>query len=209
MNLQEHFAAHATDMKDIAAHLGRPPEVIYPGLWQAITGPAGSGKVMQANTYAAMLGDEGFVAKFNAEVLSFNISPVPSDIEDTFARAKGGVLIIEDPHKVGFEKQVLIEQLAQAHEDSRTVVVMTGPKKDIDDFISLLPRAIDLMPVDSMQTFDGPPASQVEALKRRVALQEQKEDILKWKAMPKVDVSIGKPVKALRTVRFHRPEPLK
>ncbi len=209
MNLQEHFKAHATEMKDLAAMLGRAPEVIYPGLWQVITGAAGSGKVMQANTYAAMLADDAIVTNKAVTTLDFTNGQLPTDVEEAFARAKGGVLILESPYDSGFEKQMLIEQLAQAREDSQTVVIMTGTKKDMDDFISLLPRAIDLTPVDAQQTFDDPPGTQTEAFKRRLEVQEQKEDILRWKAMPRVDVSIAKAVKPLRTVRFNPPERLK
>ncbi len=209
MNLQEHLKAHATEMRDLAKMLGREPDVIKPGLWRIITGGPGSGKVAQAQAYAAMLEDEGFVQNRGAAFLDFNIDPVASDVEEAFERAKNGVLIIQDPDKAMFEKRILIEELTKAHAGSNIVVIMTGLKKEMDDFAQLLPRSFDIVSSDASATFDDPPGTHADALKHRLELQDQKEDILKWKAMDKVDVSIARAVKPLRTVRFNKPQPLK
>ena len=211
MNLREHLKSHAEEMRDLAKMLGREPDVIKPGLWRIITGDAGSGKVAEANAYAAMLEDEGFVKNRGAAVLDFNIDPVASDVEEAFERAKDGVLIIQDPDKAMFEKSILIEELTKAHAASNTAVILTGTKKEMDDFAGLLPRSIDIVSSGVNETFDDPPGTHADALKRRLELQEQKEDILKWKATDKdkVDVSITRAVKPLRTVRFNKPETLK
>lgn len=180
------------------------------GLHHMILGPSPSGKTTQARGYLAALAEKGFDIKAATFALARHWRDENwQTVADTFERAKGRILIVEELEKADASIQKMVAaKLAKMMADNDTLVMVTGAPELtalLDNNTSLQQRMNP--PITLTHRFTADEQAEYNAFMQlpateRATLQRKAE----WKEARDADLRPVKPIAAPKTAHFRKPE---
>lgn len=181
----------------------------FKGLHHMLLGPSPSGKTTQAREYLAALAQKGFDIK----PATFAIARHWRDenwqtVADTFERAKGHILIVEELEKADASIQRMVAaKLAKMMADNDTLVMVTGAAELAGLFSSTALQQRMNPPVILPRGFTPEEQAEYNAfmqlpIEERVQRQRKAE----WKEARDADLRPVKVIAAPKTARFRKPE---
>lgn len=182
----------------------------FKGLHQMILGPSPSGKTTQAREYLAALAQKGF----NTKPATFAIARHWRDenwqtVADTFERAKGRILIVEELEKAdaGIQKMVAAK-LAKMMADNDTLVMVTGAPElsALFDSHTSLQKHMN-PPVTLSRRFTAEEQAEYNAVMQLPAEERKtRQRKAEWREARDADLRPVKPITAPKTASFRKPE---
>lgn len=181
----------------------------FTGLHQMILGPSPSGKTTQAREYLAALAQKGFDIKG----ATFAIARHWRDenwqtVADTFERAKGRILIVEELEKADASIQKMAAaKLAKMMADNDTLVMVTGAAGLADLYGATALRERMNAPVTLPRRFTPEEQAAYNAFMQLPPEERaQRQRKAEWKEARDADLRPVKIIAAPATARFRKPE---